>query len=147
MAWLADLAIHIPIPAIALALPLAATLERLQSEEMSAAMRETFVRASLARGVAGSKAILAHAWPVALRPVLGLYGVMIGSLFSGSFIVEVVTGWPGLGQLMFAALTARDLFLVAGCAATGAFFLAAGTFIADALLAMADPRVARQAQP
>ena len=146
MAWLADLASHIPIPAIALALPLAATLERLQSEEMSMAMREMFVRASLARGAAESQAILVHAWPVALRPVLGLYGVMIGSLFSGSFIVEIVTGWPGLGQLMYAALTARDLYLVAGCAATGAFFLAAGTFVADALLAIADPRVRRQVE-
>jgi peptide/nickel transport system permease protein len=79
---------------------------------------------------------------VSLRPVLGLYGVMIGSLFSGSFIVEVVTSWPGLGRLMFEALKARDLFLVAGCAATGALFLAIGTMIADVLLAWSDPRVA-----
>jgi peptide/nickel transport system permease protein len=87
------------------------------------------------------RSILRHAWPVSLRPVLGLYGVMIGTLFSGSFVVEVVTSWPGLGQLMFAALRARDLFLVAGCAATGAFFLAAGTLISDLLLAYTDPRV------
>jgi peptide/nickel transport system permease protein len=66
---------------------------------------------------------------------------MIGSLFSGSFIVEVVTSWPGLGRLMFDALKARDLFLVAGCAATGAFFLAIGTLLADVLLAFTDPRV------
>ena len=66
---------------------------------------------------------------------------MIGSLFSGSFVVEVVTSWPGLGRLMFDALRARDLYLVAGCAATGAVFLAVGTLIADVLLAIADPRV------
>ena len=42
---------------------------------------------------------------------------------------------------MFDALRARDLFLVAGCAATGALFLAAGTLIADLLLAYTDPRV------
>ena len=64
------------------------------------------------------------------------------TVFSGSFIVEVVTSWPGLGRLMFDALKARDLFLVAGCAATGAFFLAAGTLFADLLLAWTDPRVA-----
>ena len=144
--WLSDVALHLPMPALALAFPMAATLERLQSQEISAAMREPFVSASRARGASASKAVLAHAWPVALRPLLGLYGVMIGSLFSGSFIVEVVTGWPGLGRLMFDALKARDLFLVAGCAASGAFFLAAGTFIADALLAVADPRVREQAR-
>lgn len=141
MAWLADLARHIPLPALALAIPLAATLERLQADAIESASRERFVAASRARGVNRTRAILHHAWPVSLRPVLGFYGVMIGSLFSGSFVVEVVTSWPGLGRLMFDALKARDLFLVAGCAATGAFFLAAGTLIADLLLAYADPRV------
>ena len=55
----------------------------------------------------------------------------------------MVTSWPGLGRLMFEALKARDLYLVAGCAATGAVFLAAGTLIADLLLAFTDPRVGR----
>jgi peptide/nickel transport system permease protein len=128
--WLADLARHLPVPALALGVPLAASLERLQSQAIEAASREPFVAASRARGLEPVQAVLRHAWPVSLRPVLGLYGVMIGSLFSGSFVVEVVTSWPGLGRLMFEALRARDLFLVAGCAATGAL-----------LLAWSDPRV------
>jgi len=140
-AWLIDLAKHIPLPALALAIPIAASLERLQSEAIASAVHEPFVAASRARGVDRARSILIHAWPASLRPVLGLYGVMIGSLFSGSFIVEVVTSWPGLGRLMFEALRARDLFLVVGCAATGAFFLAAGTLLADILLAWTDPRV------
>jgi peptide/nickel transport system permease protein len=139
--WLLDLARHVPVPALALAIPIAAALERLQSEAIESAVREPFVAASRARGVDRTRAILRHAWPVSLRPVLGLYGVMIGSLFSGSFAVEVVTSWPGLGRLMFDALKARDLFLVAGCAATGAVFLAAGTLLADLLLAYTDPRI------
>ncbi|HWI19028.1 MAG TPA: ABC transporter permease [Vicinamibacterales bacterium] len=138
--WIADLLRHLPMPALALAIPLAATLERLQSESIESSMRERFVAASRARGVDRARSILRHAWPVSLRPVLGLYGLMIGSLFSGSFAVEVVTSWPGLGRLMFDALKARDLFLVAGCAATGAVFLAAGTLIADLILAWTDPR-------
>lgn len=140
-AWLADLARHIPIPALALAIPLAAMLEKLQSEAIETAAHEPFVAASRARGVDVARSILRHAWPVSLRPVLGFYGIMIGTVFSGSFVVEVVTSWPGLGRLMFDALKARDLFLVAGCAATGAFFLAAGSFLADVLLAWTDPRV------
>jgi ABC-type dipeptide/oligopeptide/nickel transport system permease component len=48
---------------------------------------------------------------------------------------------------MFDALKARDLFLVAGCAATGALFLAAGTLIADLLLAWTDPRVTLKERP
>lgn len=141
MSWLADLARHLPVPALALGIPLAASLERLQSQAIESASREPFVAASRARGLERAQALWRHAWPVSLRPVLGLYGVMIGSLFSGSFVVEVVTSWPGLGRLMFDALKARDLFLVAGCAATGALFLAVGTLIADLLLAWSDPRV------
>lgn len=139
--WIGDLARHLPVPALALAIPLAATLERLQSEAIRSTWHERFVSASRARGVDRRRSIWRHAWPASLRPVLGIYGLMIGSLFSGSFVVEVVTSWPGLGRLMLDALRARDLFLVAGCAATGALFLAAGTLIADVLLAYTDPRI------
>jgi ABC-type dipeptide/oligopeptide/nickel transport system permease component len=88
-----------------------------------------------------SGALWRHAWPASLGPVLGLYGLMIGALFSGSFVVEVVTSWPGLGRLMYDALRARDLYLVAGCAAAGSLFLAAGTLASDLFQAWADPRL------
>jgi peptide/nickel transport system permease protein len=55
--------------------------------------------------------------------------------------VEFVTAWPGLGRLMYEALVARDIYLVAGCAAMGGIFLAFGSLIGDLLLAAADPRV------
>lgn len=143
-AWFSDLVRHVTLPAVALAAPLAATLERLQSQSIADAHREPFVRAALARGVSEEAAIWKHAWPVSLGPVLALYGAAIGGLFSGSFVVEVVTAWPGLGRLMYDALRARDVYLVAGCAATGAMFLAIGTFVADVLLAMVDPRVRQE---
>lgn len=140
-AWLADLAVHLPVPVLALALPLAATLERVQSQAIAELSRESFVRASRARGASISRAVLRHAWPASLGPVLGIYGVVIGALFSGSFVVEVVTAWPGLGRLMFDALRARDLYLVTGTAAAGATCLAAGTLLSDLLHAAVDPRL------
>jgi peptide/nickel transport system permease protein len=140
LAWIADVALHVPVPALALAIPLAATLERLQSQAMSEAMQAPFVSAARARGVGQTRAMLRHAWPLSLGAVLGLYGFMIGTLFSGSFVVELITGWPGLGRLMYDALQARDVYLVAGCAAAGALFLAIGTLVSDLLLALADPR-------
>jgi peptide/nickel transport system permease protein len=57
--------------------------------------------------------------------------------------VEVVTAWPGLGLLMYDGLRARDLYLVAGCAAAGAGSLALGTFLSDLALAWLDPRLRR----
>jgi peptide/nickel transport system permease protein len=139
--WLLDVLVHLPVPALALALPLAATLERLQSQSLAEIANEPFLRATLARGVTRREALIRHAWPVSLGPILGLYGVMIGTLFSGSFVVELVTAWPGLGRLMVEGLRARDIYLVAGAAAAGAACLAAGTFATDVAHAAIDPRV------
>jgi peptide/nickel transport system permease protein len=138
--WLDDLARHLPLPAVALALPIAATLERLQAQSIGETVGEPFVLAALARGLSRGDLVLRHAWRVSLRPVCALYGIVIGALLSGSFAVEYVTSWPGLGRLMYDALRARDLYLVAGCAAAGAVFLAFGSLVSDLLLALADPR-------
>ncbi|MEP7117635.1 MAG: ABC transporter permease [Acidobacteriota bacterium] len=140
-AWIVDLARHLPVPVLALALPLAATLERVQARSMAEAIGRPFVAASRARGLSRDRTLRVHAWPVSLAPVLGLYGVLVGALFSGSFVVEIVTSWPGLGLLLFDALHGRDVWLTAGCGAAGAVALAAGTTFADVLHAMVDPRV------
>jgi len=139
--WLADVAWHLPLPALALALPVAATLERLQAQSISEAAGEPFLLAAAARGVSRRRLLLRHAWPVAVRPVCAVYGLVIGALLSGSFIVEYVTGWQGLGRLMYEALVARDIYLVAACAAMGGALLAGGTLVGDILLVAADPRV------
>lgn len=136
---------YLPLPALALALPLAASLERLQSQAMADALRQPCVAAALARGVSPARTTWVHAWRLSLTPVLGLLGVIIGSVLSGSFIVEIVMSWPGLGDLMFQALVAQDLHLAAGCAAVGAALLSAGILAADVALAVADPRIAEPA--
>ena len=143
-AWAIDVAWHLPLPSLALAVPIAAIFERLQSQSMSDAVQQPFMVAAIARGVPRRALILRHAWPVSLRPLCAVYGLVIGALLSGSFVVEYVTSWPGVGQLMYSALRARDIYLVAACAAMGACFLAIGTLAGDLLLAAADPRVRDQ---
>jgi peptide/nickel transport system permease protein len=140
-AWFVDVASHLPLPALALALPIAATFERLQSHEMGEALHQPFVLSAVARGVAPRDVILRHAWRASLRPVCAVYGLAVGVLLSGSFVVEYVTAWPGLGRLMYEGLRARDIYLVTGCAAMGGLFLALGSLIGDMLLAVVDPRV------
>jgi len=135
-----DLIRHLIVPATALALPLAAMFERLQSQAIAETIGQPFVLATLARGVPRSRVIWRDALKAALRPIASIYGVVVGTLLSGSFAVEIMTAWPGLGRLMLDALVARDVYLVAGCAAVGSVFLAAGTLLSDALLAAVDPR-------
>jgi peptide/nickel transport system permease protein len=132
---------HLVVPTLALALPVAALLERLQSKAMAESMQRPSTAAARARGIPDARVVWRHAWRQALAPVLGIYGVIVGSLFSGSFAVEIVTSWPGLAQLMRQALLSRDTYLVAGCAAAGAAFLAAGILAGDIIHALADPRV------
>ena len=139
-----DVLWHLTLPAVALALPVAAMFERLQSQAMAEALTQPFVLAARARGVPPGRLIWRDALRVAIRPCASVYGLVVGSLLSGSFIVEIVTAWPGLGRLMYDALRARDVYLVTGCAAAGALFLAAGSVISDLALAAADPRVRAQ---
>jgi peptide/nickel transport system permease protein len=135
-----DVLRHLLLPAAALALPLAAMFERLESQAMSEVIGQPYMLATLARGVPLSRAVWRDALKNALGPIAAVYGLVIGTLLSGSFAVETITAWPGLGQLMLAALRARDVYLVAGCAAAGSVFLAIGTLMSDAALAWIDPR-------
>ena len=135
-----DVLRHLVVPAAALALPLAAMFERLQSQAMSDVVGQPYMLATRARGVPLSRAIWRDALKGALGPVAAVYGLVIGTLLSGSFAVETITAWPGLGQLMLDALRARDVYLVAGCAAAGSVFLAIGTLVSDVMLALVDPR-------
>ena len=131
---------HLLLPVLALALPMAATLERLQSRSMAEALGEPCVRAAAARGVSSRRLIWRHAWKLSLKPVLAIYGIIVGALISGSFVVEYIMAWPGLGALMYDALVARDAYLVAGCAAAGSVALGAGILLSDVALAAVDPR-------
>jgi len=128
------------LPVLALALPVAAALERLQARSIADALRHPSIQAARARGIPERRLLWMHAFRLSLTPVLAVYGVIVGALISGSFAVEYVMTWPGLGRLMYDALISRDANVVAGCAATGAACLAAGVFLSDVLLSAVDPR-------
>lgn len=132
---------YLTLPTIALALPIAATLERLQSQALEEALTDPSIHAARARGCSPARLVWRHALRLSLKPVLAVYGVIVGSVLGGSFAVEIVTAWPGLGALMYEGLVARDLYLVAGCAAAGAVFLALGILLSDLGLAFVDPRI------
>ena len=128
------------LAAMALALPVAASLERIESDAIRGVMHDPAITAARGRGLSMTRVVWVHAFRLSLTPLLGVLGIVIGTVLSGSFVVEIVMSWHGLGDLMHEALVARDLFLAAGCAATGAVFLAVGLLIADVALAANDPR-------
>ena len=141
--WVGDLAMrarYLVLPTVALALPLAASLERLQANAIREALAQPAIHAARARGLSDDRLLWKHALRLSLSSTLSIYGLVVASLLSGSFVVEVVMSWPGLGALMYEALLARDLFLVAGCAAAVSLFLSIGVMASDVALVIADPR-------
>ena len=141
IAWARDVAWHLPVPALALALPVGAMLERLLAQSMAETIRAPFIVAAESRGLSRARLVWRHALRIALQPVIAIYGLIVGTLLSGSFMVEIITAWPGLGRLTYDALRGRDVYLVAGCAAAGAVFLAIGSVLSDVAQAAIDPRV------
>lgn len=138
---LAITARYLFLPALAVGLPIAAAIERLQSRAIQEALEAPCIIAARARGVPRRRLVWRHALSLSLKPVLAIYGIIIGSALSGSFVVEIVMSWTGLGDLMYQALQSRDLYLVAGCAAAGSFGLALGVLLSDLALVAVDPRV------
>jgi peptide/nickel transport system permease protein len=131
---------YLALPVLALALPIAAMLERLHSRAVSDALAEPCIVAALARGIPRRRIVWRHAFVLSLKPVLAIYGIVIGAVISGSFAVEYVMAWQGLGALMYEALVGRDAYLVAGCTAAGSLFLAGGILCSDLAIAALDPR-------
>jgi peptide/nickel transport system permease protein len=131
---------YLVLPVLALVVPLAASLERLQSAAVRDALGQPSIRAARARGLGADRLLWKHAFRLSLAPLLSIYGMIAAAVLSGSFAVEVVMSWPGLGALMYEALTARDLYLVAGCALAVSALLALCVLLADIALRVADPR-------
>lgn len=126
---------------IALALPAAALLERLQARAMAGVLRDPCLAAARARGVPARSVTWHHAWPLSLPSVLGLAGVIAGQLLSGTLAIELVVARTGLGSLTFDALQDRDVDLAAACAATVALIVGLVSLSADALQLWVDPRI------
>ena len=85
--------------------------------------------------------LVRHAWRDALLPVISLAGVALPFLLTGAVLIETVFSWPGLGKLAADAISARDYPLVLGTTLLATCAVVAGSFIADVLTAVADPRV------
>ena len=77
----------------------------------------------------------------AAAPLIQLFALSLPVLLSGSLITEVVFSWPGLGQLTFNAILARDYPLILGATALSATLVVLGNLLADVCHALADPRV------
>ncbi|HWY67575.1 MAG TPA: ABC transporter permease [Terriglobales bacterium] len=141
--WLAvaDVARHLVLPAVVLALAAAPVLLRHVRAAMLEAFNAPFIQAARGHGIGNARLLFRHALPVAANPLISLFGLSLAGLVSGSFLVEVITGWPGLGPLFISAIFARDLHVVVAVVMLFSVVLVIASLASDLLLYAIDPRV------
>jgi peptide/nickel transport system permease protein len=132
---------HVFMPALALGMNMLGILMRVTRSAVLEVMNEEYVVTARAKGLAERNVLWHHVTSNALIPVITVVGLELGTLLSGSIIVETVFAWPGTGSLLITALNARDYPLVTGVVMiyTGAFVLL--NLIIDGLYAVIDPRI------
>jgi peptide/nickel transport system permease protein len=132
------------LPAVALALVQAAILTRVTRSAVLDVMREDFVRTARAKGLSRRQALWRHVLRNAMIPVLTVAGLQFANLITGTIVVENVFVLPGIGRLIFQAISNRDLIVVRDVVMLLAAVVVLVNFVVDVLYAVVDPRL-RQA--
>lgn len=132
---------HIFMPALALGVNMLGILMRVTRSSILEVMNEDYVRTARAKGLKEKRVIWRHVSNNALIPVITVVGLELGTLLSGSIIVETVFSWPGSGSLLITALNARDYPLVTGLVMTYTMAFVLMNLIIDGLYALVDPRI------
>jgi len=129
------------LPAIALALVQAAILARVTRSAVLDVMREDFVRTARAKGLSRRQALWRHVLRNAMIPVLTVAGLQFANLITGTIVIENVFVLPGVGRLVFQAISNRDLVVVRDVVMLLAAVVVIVNFVVDVLYALIDPRL------
>jgi peptide/nickel transport system permease protein len=129
------------LPAIALALPQASILARVMRSSLIDTLGEDFIRTARAKGLSRGQALRHHALRNALIPVLTIIGLQFSFLLAGAIIIENVFFLPGLGRLVFQAISSRDIIVVESVVMILVFAVVLVTFLVDMAYAAVDPRL------
>jgi peptide/nickel transport system permease protein len=141
LAWVADVAHHLILPAMTLGLFYMAVYARMARTTVREALQNDYVRTARAKGVGEGRILRAHVLRNALLPIITLAGLNAGHLVGGSVVIETVFAWPGIGHLAFEAVLQRDYNML-----LGVFFLTSAMVIffnilTDLAYSIVDPRI------
>lgn len=129
------------LPMLALALPLMATTMRLTRSEVLEVMREPYVRTARAKGLHSRVVMFKHILRNALIPVTVVFFLSIPWLIGGAVVVETVFAWPGMGRLLWQAITSQDLPIVQGIVFIIAVITVLSNTLGDIVCALLDPTI------
>ncbi|MFY7961748.1 MAG: ABC transporter permease [Elsteraceae bacterium] len=136
-----DIAHHLVLPTITLSLFYLALYTRLMRATVLDQRGAEYATTARAKGLTERAITLRHVLRNALLPIVTMAGVQVGALLGGSVVVETVFAWPGLGQLAFQSLFARDFNLLLGIFFMSACVVVVVNLIVDVLYVLLDPRI------
>jgi len=141
LAKLRDRAVHLVLPAAALATFFVAIYARLTRASMLEVLRQDFMRAAAAKGLHPIVLQFRHALRNALIPVTTVAGLHLANLLSGAIVVETVFNWPGLGRLAMNSLIARDFNVLLGILFLSSIIVIVTNIAIDLIVMWLDPRI------
>ncbi len=137
----ADFLWHIVLPVFCLTYGSLAYLSRFQKGSLMEVLKEDYVRTAAAKGLPRSKVILKHALRNALIPIITILAGILPAMIGGSVIIETIFSIPGIGQLGFESVLARDYPMIMAIATISAFLTLIGILISDLVYVLIDPRI------
>lgn len=129
------------LPAFTLALPTLAQIFRLTRSEVLDVMRERYVMTARAKGIAGKKVLIKHVLRNALIPVTVMFFLSLPWLIGGAVVVENVFAWPGMGQMLWKAISKQDFMVVQGIIFVITILTVICNLIGDIISGILDPRI------
>jgi ABC-type dipeptide/oligopeptide/nickel transport system permease component len=129
------------LPVATLSMTLTPILIRTVRQSFLETLSEDFVRAARARGIPEHSVLLVHGLKVAALPLVTLIGLQFGFVLAGSYVVEFIFNWPGLGKLTLDAVASRDFPVIQGGVLVAATAFVLINFLVDMLYATLDPRI------
>ena len=138
-----DTAKHMIMPVMTMALSSMASKVRYVRANTIGQLSEEYVLAAKAKGTSGMTILFRHVLKNTLLPIITIVGMNMASLVCGSFIIESLFGWPGIGSFAMEAIGKQDYTIIMAYIMLSGFILVMGNFVADILYSFADPRIKR----
>lgn len=132
---------HMILPVLATSLGSIASFVRFMRSQMLEELNKLYITTARAKGLRKKTIIYKHAFRNAINPFVSNFGFIFVSLISGSTLVEIVMGFPGIGYILYQAVLKEDMYLVMGNFIITSVLTLLGIMFSDILLSILDPRI------
>jgi peptide/nickel transport system permease protein len=140
-AWVLDRIKHMILPVICLTYGALASVSRYTRVSMLEVLGQDFLRTARAKGLSEKRVIFVQALRSAMIPIVTVFAMELPGLIGGTIIIEEIFSLPGMGQLAFQSIEARDQFVIMGIVTISAVITLFGYLLSDIVYVLVDPRI------